>query len=80
MTCISCTASIDYVLVRTVEYILVVPLLYLIRLYLLCLLYIVLIVVFLLILSHVKINLLLPSVVVYQILEIIIEISVISIR
>ena len=34
MTCISCTASIDYVLVRSLEHILAVPLLYLILVFL----------------------------------------------
>ena len=70
MTYISCTASIDYVLVRALEHILVALsfisfcsfLCYSIVFSLLCLLYIVLLVVaFLLIFSHVKINLVLKK-------------------
>ena len=65
---ISCTASIDYVLVRTLEYILATLsfisfcsfLCYSIVFSLLCLLYIISC-VFLLIFSHVKINLLLKK-------------------
>ena len=69
MTCISSTASIDYVLVSAVKHILAALsfisfctfLCFAVVFSLLCLLYIVLLVVFLLIFSHVKINLFLKK-------------------